>query len=64
MGRYERFENVSGNFGLAPRHPDITGKKILLIDDVVTTGATLEACSQVLLYHFDCLIFIATVSCA
>lgn len=64
MGRYERFENVSDNFGLDPRHPDITGKKILLIDDVVTTGATLEACSQVLLNHFDCLVFIATVSCA
>lgn len=64
MGRYERFENVSDNFCLAHRHPDINGKKILLIDDVVTTGATLEACSQVLFYHFDCLVYIATVSCA
>ncbi|MCK5136881.1 MAG: ComF family protein [Bacteroidales bacterium] len=64
MGRYERFENVSDNFHLTRRHPDINGKKILLIDDVVTTGATLEACSQVLFYHFDCLVYIATVSCA
>ena len=64
MGRIDRFENVSGNFILAPYSPDITGKKILLIDDVITTGATLEACSTVILDRFKCLVYIATVSCA
>jgi len=61
MSRYERFENVSGNFRLMPGHPDMTGKKILLIDDVVTTGATLEACSELLLKHLDCQVCVATV---
>ena len=64
MGRYDRFENVSGNFRLVPGHPDMSGKKILLVDDVVTTGATLEACSELLLKHFNCQVFIATVSFA
>ena len=64
MGRYERFENVSDKFQLV-RHPlDINGKKILLIDDVITTGATLEACSLVLFRHFNCLVYVATVCCA
>ena len=64
MGRYERFENVKDNFQLARKPPDVNGKRILLIDDVVTTGATLEACSLVLFRHFKCLVYIATVSCA
>ena len=64
MGRYERYENVSGNFRINPGGPDVTGKRILLIDDVVTTGATLEACAFELLRTFRCLVYIATVSCA
>jgi len=64
LGRYERFENVRHNFQLARNPPDVNGKRILLIDDVVTTGATLEACSEVLFKHFKCLVYIATVSCA
>jgi len=43
----ERFKNVEGLFAL--RNPAIVnGKKILLIDDVMTTGATVNACSKVL----------------
>lgn len=64
MGRYERFENVSGSFGISRKAPPMYGKKILLIDDVVTTGATLEACCQVLFRKYDCGIYIATVCCA
>jgi ComF family protein len=64
MGRYDRFENVSGNFRISPKAPDVNGKKILLVDDVVTTGSTLEACSLELLKRYSCSIYIAAVSCA
>jgi ComF family protein len=64
MGRYDRFQNVSGNFRVCRNAPDMNGKKILLIDDVVTTGSTLEACSIEILSNFKCLIYIATVSYA
>lgn len=44
----ERHKNVSGAFEV--RHSDrIQGKRILLIDDVYTTGATVNECAKVLL---------------
>ncbi len=43
----ERRENISGAFQADPGRE--TGKNILLVDDVATTGATLSACSQALL---------------
>ncbi len=64
MGRHERFENVREEFVLARKPVDVNGLKVLLMDDVITTGATLEACSQVLLSHFNCQVYVATVSCA
>ena len=47
-GRIERWKNIEGKFQL--NDPDsIRNKHVLLVDDVVTTGATLEACGSELL---------------
>ena len=64
MNRQERFENMASAFTFCDYNADLHEKKILLIDDVVTTGATLEACSQLLISEFSCIICIATVSYA
>ncbi|MDB5262078.1 MAG: competence protein [Adhaeribacter sp.] len=46
--RTERWENVAQVFQVMNPHI-IQGKKVLLVDDVITTGATLEACALTLL---------------
>lgn len=63
-GKYDRYVNVRDDFQLSRDPPDLNGSKILLIDDVVTTGATLETCATVLSKQYDCLLYAATVSCA
>lgn len=44
----ERFDNVAGAFGV--KEPNILkDKRVLLVDDVMTTGSTLYACAEALL---------------
>jgi len=43
LSAQERKENVRGAFACVDER--LAGKRVLLIDDVCTTGATLEACS-------------------
>lgn len=62
-GRFERWENVKELFSI--RKPELLeGKHLLLIDDVVTTGSTLEACAQVLLKVSGTKVSIATIAYA
>lgn len=50
LGRDERARNMRGAFEVpAGRKMDIAGRRPILVDDVLTTGATLEAASRALL---------------
>ena len=50
LGRSARRENLRGAFALADgvTAEEIRGRRILLLDDILTTGATLDACASVL----------------
>lgn len=49
LSRSARYKNVAGVFAVADKHRhNITGKRVLLIDDVFTSGATLDACARAL----------------
>lgn len=49
LDKSQRKENVSGAFEINPKQKDkITGKNIILADDVITTGATILECAKVL----------------
>lgn len=58
--RVERWQNMEGRFRLAGKEA-IQGKHILLVDDVITTGATLEACGHEILEAEDVRLSIATL---
>jgi len=62
-GRFERWENVSGIFNVK-NETSLIGKHLLLVDDVVTTGATLEACCEPLLKIPGVRVSIATIASA
>jgi ComF family protein len=47
-GRIERWINMEGKFELL-QHEKIKNKHVLVVDDIITTGATLEACGQELM---------------
>lgn len=50
MERDERIKNVKGAFAVLPKRVQkISDRNILLIDDVLTTGATVNECSKVLI---------------
>ena len=50
QSRFERWKNVEDSFSIM--EPDqIKGKTILLVDDVITTGSTIEACANELIKH-------------
>src|ERR1700761_7442114 len=50
LSRPQRASNVQGAFKVsADRQSEISGRRVILIDDVLTSGATLDACSRALL---------------
>ncbi len=48
LSKKDRIENVKGIFGWIGDNKEIKNKKIILVDDVFTTGSTLEECARVL----------------
>jgi len=65
----ERADNVQGAFRVAKEHEsDIAERRLVLIDDVLTSGATVDACARVLSRagagHVDVLVFARVVAAA
>jgi ComF family protein len=50
LDRSQRAANIKAAFGIR-RKDRITDKRVLLIDDVYTTGATVDECARLLLKH-------------
>jgi len=49
LSKKERFANISGAFEVNKKYlKEISGKNILLIDDIFTTGSTLNECAKML----------------
>lgn len=61
--RTERWENVQGSFTVT-KPSALEGKHLLLVDDVLTTGATLEACAEKLLAIPGVKVSLATIAVA
>lgn len=67
LGKTERAANVQGAFKVAPeRKADVKGRRLILMDDVLTSGATVDACARALLRagaaHVDVLVFARVVA--
>jgi ComF family protein len=60
---FERYENTEGIFGLLDKNT-LSGKHVLLVDDVLTTGSTLEACVNELLKSNNVKVSIFTLAVA
>ena len=59
-GRVQRWQNIEGKFLLA-NETVIENKHVLLVDDVITTGATLESCGREILKAKNVQLSIATL---
>ncbi len=58
--RAERWKNMEGRFSLM-KPEAVEGRHILLVDDVLTTGATLEACGKEIFKYCNLQLSIATL---
>jgi ComF family protein len=48
MSRSERLRNIKGAFALGGQADRAAGRRLVLVDDVLTTGATIGACTELL----------------
>ena len=61
--RMERWENVKDVYKIT-NSSLVEGKRILLVDDVITTGATCEVCAKLLLDNGAAKVEVAAIACA
>ena len=66
LSRTERAQNVQGAFQVPPaRRGEVEGRRVVLVDDVLTSGATVDACARALLRagaaNIDVLVFARVV---
>ena len=69
LSKAERADNVQGVFRVpGERKAEFAGRRLVLIDDVLTSGATVDACARALLRagaaHVDVLVFARVVASA
>lgn len=62
-GRFERWQNVENIFAVN-NADQLIGKHLLIVDDVITTGSTMEACINQLTAIHGVKVSIATIACA
>ena len=67
LSKTERADNVQGAFKVPPGHKaEVAGRRLVLIDDVLTSGATVDTCARALLRagaeHVDVLVFARVVA--
>jgi len=58
---HQRRENMRGAFAVT-RAAEVTGREVLLVDDVYTTGTTVSECARVLLRAGAARVWVATVA--
>ena len=67
LSKAQRADNVQGAFRVADgEKAQVTGRRIVLVDDVLTSGATVDTCARALLRagaaHVDVLVFARVVA--
>jgi ComF family protein len=67
LSREQRADNVQGAFRVPPeRRAEVAGRRLILVDDVLTSGATVDTCARALLRagaaHVDVLVFARVVA--
>jgi ComF family protein len=61
----ERRENVHKAFALRKRFQNtMEGKRVILVDDIMTTGATINACATVLAHHGAAAVLVSAAALA
>jgi len=61
--RIERWRNVEGIFTVE-RADEIAGSHVLLVDDVITTGSTIDACCSALMAATDIKVSVVSLAVA